>query len=346
MSILLIQTAPPVGQTAVTSPNKMTQQTLPSLIYILTDNTFDEVTATGYLTAQQQFGYTFSNEQMALVYTTDQGPLWLRVVITYSDSTIQNTVVSLVDPSNAGDVVLPTVANYLAHFTGTTGTISSAAASVINPGNIQAGLSGTSGYLASFPATASKGSLRVVAVANTGDTLVTISNAAHGQASVYSIPDAGNAVGRFLVGATATPFVSGNFPVASGTAGLMIDSGVAAAQLMQLNAVNTMSGSGQIILVKANGTESANAVTASGNAGVITTSSLTTAGGASYEITWTNTLITATSVIGLTIQGGTNTTQNINFKVVPGAGSATLTIYNLTAATALDGTILIGYTVL
>lgn len=96
---------------------------------------------------------------------------------------------------------------------------------------------------------------------------------------------------------------------------------------------------------KVNGTEAANVVTANGNAGYITTSSLTTAGGASYAITWTNSFISATSVIGLTIQGGTNTTQNINFKVVAGAGTATLTIYNLTAATALNGTVIIGYSV-
>lgn len=346
MSILLVQTAPPVGQTAVTSSNQMTQQTLPSLIYILTNDTFAGVTATGYLTHLQAQGYTFSNEQMALVYTTDQGPIWLRVVITYSGATVLNTVVSLVDPSNAGDVVLPTIANYIAHFTNTTGTIGSAAANVINAGNIQAGLSGTAGSLISFPATAANGSFLITAVANGGAFTTTLSNAAMGQNTVVSIPNPANALGRLLIGATATPFVSGNFPVASGTAGLMVDSGVAAAQLMRLNAVNTMSGSGQIVLVKANGVEAANAVTASGNAGVITTSALTTAGAASYAITWTNTLITATSVIGLTIQGGTNTTQNINFKVVPGAGSAVLTIYNLTAATALDGTILIGYTVL
>jgi hypothetical protein len=47
-----------------------------------------------------------------------------------------------------------------------------------------------------------------------------------GQASVISVPDPGNAAGQFLVGATATPFVSGNFPQNSGTAGLMVDSGI------------------------------------------------------------------------------------------------------------------------
>ncbi len=140
-------------------------------------------------------------------------------------------VITLVSWANPGDVLLPVAANHIAMFNGTTGQIYDGSADAIHGGNIQAGLSGTAGYFASFPATLAKGSLRLVAVANTNDTLVTISNAVHGQASVYSIPDAANAVGRFLVGATATPFVSGNFPVASGTAGLMVDSGKSAASL-------------------------------------------------------------------------------------------------------------------
>lgn len=97
---------------------------------------------------------------------------------------------------------------------------------------------------------------------------------------------------------------------------------------------------------KANGTEAANAVTASGTAGVITTSALTTAGGANYAITWTNTLITTASTIMLSVMGGTNTTQNINFTVTAGSGTSTLTIFNSTAATALNGTIKIGYIVI
>ena len=101
-----------------------------------------------------------------------------------------------------------------------------------------------------------------------------------------------------------------------------------------------------IVLTKVNGTEAANAVTASGNAGVITTSSLSTATASNYAITWTNTKITATSVITLTIVGGTNTTQALIMKVVPGSGSATLTIYNLDLVNAQNGTILIAYQVL
>jgi len=98
--------------------------------------------------------------------------------------------------------------------------------------------------------------------------------------------------------------------------------------------------------IKVNGTEAANAVTASGQAGVITTSSLTTAGGSSYAITWTNTNIASTSSIHLTLMGGTNTTRNITIQATAGSGTSTLTIYNNTVATALNGTIFIGYVIL
>lgn len=100
-----------------------------------------------------------------------------------------------------------------------------------------------------------------------------------------------------------------------------------------------------LTITKVSAAESANAVTASGNAGVITTSALNTGAGATYAITWTNTRISATSVILLTHLGGTNT-KDIVFKVVPGSGSATLTILNTDLLAALDGTVLIGYMVI
>lgn len=244
--------------------------------------------------------------------------------------------------NTSGDIKAASAATSLGQALSVTGALSSLTGSLVS------GASGTAGTATLYPATAANGTF-VLAAGNAGGAFnTTLTSGTMGQSTTYTIPDAGNAVGGLIVSAGAAPFVSGNFPVNSGTDGLMVDSGVAAAQLMRLDAANTLSGSGQITLVKANGTEVANAVTASGNAGVITTSSLTTAGAASYVITWTNALITATSVISLTIQGGTNTVQNLTFTVVPGAGSATLTIYNTSTvadATPLNGTIAIGYTV-
>ncbi len=252
-------------------------------------------------------------------------------------------VITLVSDTSAGNVLLPVVANNIAQFNGTTGQIYDGSATAAHAGNIQAGVSGTAGTFISFPATAANGTL-ILAAANAGGAFnTTIRNGTMAQSTVYTIPDVTAATGQLL--AKTAAFVSGNLIQASGTAGVTIDSGVATTALMKNNAVNTMTGVGQIILVKANGVEAANAVTASGNAGVITTSALTTAAGGTYSITWTNTKITATSVIGLTIQGGTNTVQSVVFTCVPGAGTATLVINNIGPTNALNGTILIGYTV-
>ena len=113
MAILGIQTAQPTGLASVT----------PSVVYILTNDTYATVTTTGYLNNAKQEGFTFNNQQMALVYTTDDGPVWLKVAITYSGASILNTVVSLVQLSSPGDIALPTIAGALPVFTDTDGSI-------------------------------------------------------------------------------------------------------------------------------------------------------------------------------------------------------------------------------
>ncbi len=203
---------------------------LPNQKFMLTTDSYATITTAGYLNqVSLEANPVSSTDIIQVMYAFNQQTgVGLYGIFTVG---ISGGTITLTSWSNPGEVILPTIANHIATYTNTTGTLSEDAATAINGGNIQAGLSGTAGYLASFPATASKGSLRVVAVANTGDTLVTISNVLHGQASVYSIPDAANAVGRFLVAATATPFVSGNLPAASGTGGLMVDSGKSAAAI-------------------------------------------------------------------------------------------------------------------
>ena len=328
-------------------PIPVTNGNYPQFKFAVFGDNLTTVTTAGYLNSSNiESAFPLSNADVIMaLYSFNQQTMTGSFGIFTVNIAAATGLITLTAWGNPGDVVLPTTANVLAHFTNTTGTLSSAPGNYFNLGNIAAGQSGTAGTLASFPATASKGSLIVAGVANTGNTNSTISNVAMGQASVVSIPDPANAVGRFMIGATATPFVSGNFPIASGTGGLFIDSGAAPGSFASLTAANTFSGAGQIILAKANGTEASNAVTASGNAGVITTSSLTVTAGSTYAITWTNTKITATSVIGLTVQGGTNTNQNINFTCVPGSGTATLTIYNSAPVTSISGTIFIGYTV-
>jgi hypothetical protein len=140
--------------------------------------------------------------------------------------------------------------------------------------------------------------------------------------------------------------VIGDLAMFADTAGTVTDSTIAASNVVVKNAVNVMAAGSAITMAKVNGTEAANAVTASGVAGLLTTSALTTAGAGNYAITWTNTFITATSSVLIMLAGGTNTTENITIKCAPGAGTATLTIYNNTAATALNGTILMSYLVM
>lgn len=207
----------------------------PSMMRIETNNTLAEVLATGFLDHMFAENIPLQNGAMALV-TTKPTPgssvvntSWLEVRFASGHWTLSPTAVA---PSS---ITLPTIANHMAVFTDTIGTLSDDATTAINGGNIQAGLSGTAGYLASFPSAALKGSLRLTAVANTGDTLVTLSNVAHGQATVYSIPDAGNALGRVLVGAGATPFTTAHLLASSGTGGLVADSGIATAAV-QLSA--------------------------------------------------------------------------------------------------------------
>jgi hypothetical protein len=216
---------------------------LPSIAYIYTNSTEAQVLTAGFLNQSVQEGNTFNLPCLAIV-STQASSTAAYTVGTYQVTQVGNNW-SLVATSSPGSVTLPTIANHIATYVDVNGTLSENAATAINGGNIQAGLSGTAGTLASFPATASKGSLVIAGVANTGNTNTTISNDAMAQASVVNIPDPGNAIGQFVVGATATPFVSGNFPENSGTAGLMIDSGVSVASLSttitQLGALHQVS---------------------------------------------------------------------------------------------------------
>jgi len=266
---------------------------------------------------------------------------------TYSSFTVtisSSGVITLVAAVNAGDVILPVVSNRIAQFSGTTGTIYDGTAPAVHLGTIEAGASGTQGSFISYPATAANGYMSVSASNSPGNFITNITNNSIGQDTTFSIPDPAGPQAHFVLAPAA--LVVGNLVAASGTAGLIVDAGFASADIMRNNISNTFTGAGRLIAAKVNGTEAANAVTASGMAGVITTSALTTAGGATYVITWTNTFITATSTIMFSISGGTNTTQNITFTCVPGAGTATLTIFNNTAAVALNGTILISYLVM
>lgn len=239
----------------------------PRRVKIITTDNLATVTTAGYLNSSNLEGYTiFPTDIIDMYYSyVSSGSVGTYSVFTAS---ISNGVITLVSWANPGDVLLPVVSNDFANFNGTTGQIKDAgyspsnaaktkvvmatgtvianhiatytdtagtigedAATAINGGNIQAGLSGTAGTVASFPATAAKGSLVLAGVANTGNTNTTISNAAMGQASVISIPDPAGATANFVLAPAA--LVSGNLVKASGTAGLLADQGVAMKSVAQ-----------------------------------------------------------------------------------------------------------------
>lgn len=218
---ILSKTIGSVGQVGV----------VPRRIQFVVTDLLAVVIAAGYLQPDHLYPDTIQPTDIIDMY---YGATSLNAPGTYGEFLVSITagVITLVQAE--GSVALPTIVNHIATYNSVAGGLGEDASTAINGGNIQAGLSGTAGYVASFPSTAAKGSLHVTAVANTGDTLTTISNVAMGQASVVSIPDPANAVGRFLVGATATPFTSGHIVASSGTGGLVVDSGLATTAV-QLN---------------------------------------------------------------------------------------------------------------
>ena len=207
-----------------------------SIVRIISTNTLSEVGTSGYLTLQEANIQAVNNgvfswllSDMALVYASDgwgffqiSSDFTSLVPFAFSQSVVGAPVVVgnfAVFQSTSGNLedlgYLPTdasktrvvmagssvVANHIALFQDTTGTIDDTAATAINSGSIQAGLSGTAGTLISFPSGATSGELIVAAVTNSsGNFNTTISNAsAVAQSQVVSIPDSGASTANFLL---------------------------------------------------------------------------------------------------------------------------------------------------
>lgn len=329
------------------TPIPMTNGNFPQFKFAVFGDDVTSITTPGYLNASSiEAGIPLSNSDvvMALYNYSFQTSSGSFAIFTVNIST-SNGQITLTEWSNPGEVVLPTTANYLAHFTNSTGTISSASSNVTQPGNISAGFSGHAGTLTAFPAIANRGSLTLVATANVGNTNTIISNVPMNQATTVRLPDPGFSNSTFVL--TNTTFAPNALIISTGVDGVVDDSSILATDVMRNNFTNQMTGGGGIILQKVDGTESGGNLTTNGYAGQITTSSLTTVQGGSYTINWTNPKISLTSSISLQIQGGTNNASNaISFKCIPASGSATLIIYNDSGfPTPLNGTLVIGYTI-
>jgi len=167
-----------------------------------------------------------------------------------------------------------------------------------------------------------------------------------GSLVILSSGDPGASILSYAATPVAEGAQAGQFLLAANN---LSDVASASAALANLGGLALAGGTmtGKIVFQKGTGTEAANAVTINAQSGVITTSSLTTAGAANYVITLTNSAIASTSVLLVSLMGGTNSaTFNISVKIVAGSGSAVITIYNNTAATALNGTLILGFEVL
>lgn len=94
-------------------------------------------------------------------------------------------------------------------------------------------------------------------------------------------------------------------------------------------------------------TATAGAATLSKDAGVITSEALTTAAGATYTLTLTNTSVAATDQVFASVQYGSATAGTpVVTRVTPGSGSVVIIVQNIHASAALDGTIKIAFMVL
>ena len=155
----------------------------------------------------------------------------ILAAVTNSSGNFNTTISNASAVAQAQVVSIPdggtSTSNFLISNSGGTQTIATGSLA-LTLGNITLGSSGHAGTVTSFPAAAANGTLILAAQNNSGGNFsTTISNAASvGQSQVMSIPDVGASTGQFIVKTAA--LVSGNYLMASGTAGVVVDSGVPA----------------------------------------------------------------------------------------------------------------------
>lgn len=171
----------------------------PNFQFLDTNDTPATVTTAGYLTHIVQEGLLqVKNSDLILVKTVTAGvisSIWYQVRIT---GTPPNLVYSLVGQTNSGGIFA---------------------------GNVQAGSSGAAGHFISYPAGANLGTFSFTAANQGGNFASSLTNAALGQATTFTLPDPGAAAANVLVAGAA--LVNGNMIVSSGVAGQVADAGYA-----------------------------------------------------------------------------------------------------------------------
>lgn len=94
-------------------------------------------------------------------------------------------------------------------------------------------------------------------------------------------------------------------------------------------------------------TATAGAATLNAGRGKVTSEALTTAAGAAYTLTLTNSRVAAGDIVLVSVANGTNTQGVVVVGLVaPAAGSVVITIRNEHASQALNGTLVISFVVL
>lgn len=164
-----------------------------------------------------------------------------------------------------------------------------------------AGSSGHAGTVSSFPGTASKGSLILAAVNNTGNTNTTISNAAMGQASVVSIPDPGVATANFILSDNAGTqhITTGSFEVDVGN----ISAGKSGAA-GTLNSFPGTAANGQLIVAAVNAGGAFNTTISNGTMGQSTVYTMGDIGASTGGLVVATSAIRMKSVAGAAAAGG------------------------------------------
>ena len=104
---------------------------------------------------------------------------------------------------------------------------------------------------------------------------------------------------------------------------------------------------GSLGLANGTATAAAGAATLNQPSGLVTSEALTTAFGADYVLTLTNSYVGTGSVVLATAANGTNTTEGLAInRVQTSSGSVIIRVRNTNSAAALNGTIVVAYTVI
>lgn len=215
---------PGVSSSGFILKDNPTLQTISTGSLSVTHGNISAGSTTGVLGALYSFPSTALTGALVLSAFPNSGNF---LTVISNNPALQSSTISIPDPGQStADFVITSVAggnNTTQHIT--SGNLQ------VDSGLILAGSDGTRGEFSTFAPTIGKGQLSLKGSDNTGQFDIEITNDVFTLSSVVKIPAIPNANGRFLVSSGTTPFVDGNIPKASGTGGLMIDSGLAFANV-------------------------------------------------------------------------------------------------------------------